>query len=39
MEELKQELVELIQSIDDVRILIKIRNFLIAINERIAQRV
>lgn len=39
MEELKQELFELIQSIDDVRILIKIRNFLIAINERIAQRV
>lgn len=39
MEELKQELVELIQSIDDVRILIKIRSFLSAINERIAQRV
>ncbi len=39
MEELKQELVELIQSIDDVRILIKIRSFLIAINEHIAQRV
>ena len=39
MEELKQELVELIQSIDDVRILIKIRSFLMAINERLAQRV
>lgn len=39
MKELKQELVELIQSIDDVRILIKVRSFLIGINKRIAQRV
>ncbi len=39
MEELKQELIELIQSIEDVRILIKIRSFLLAINERIPQRV
>lgn len=39
VEELKQELVELIQSIGDVRILLKIRSFLLAINERIAQRV
>ena len=38
-EELKQELIELIQSIEDVRILIKIRSFLLAINERIPQRV
>lgn len=39
VEELKQELIELIQSIEDVRILIKIRSFLLAINERIPQRV
>lgn len=39
MEELKQELIELIQSIEDVRILIEIRSFLMAINERLAQRV
>ena len=39
MEELKQELIELIQSIEDVRISIKIRSFLLAINERIPQRV
>lgn len=39
MEELKQELAKLICSIDDVRVLIKIRSFLVAINERIAQRV
>lgn len=39
MEELKGELVELIQRIDDVRVLTKIRSFLVAINERIAQRV
>ena len=39
MEELKQELIELIQSIEDVRSLIKIRSFLLAINERIPQRV
>lgn len=38
MEELKGELVELIQSIDDVRVLNKIRSFLVAINNRIAQR-
>lgn len=39
MEELKGELVELIQRIDDVRVLTKIRSFLVAINERIAQHV
>ncbi len=39
VEELKGELVELIQSIDDVRVLTKIRSFLVAINNRIAQRV
>ena len=39
VEELKQELIELIQSIEDVRILIKIRSFILAINERIPQRV
>ena len=39
MEELKGELVELIQRIDDVGALTKIRSFLVAINERIVQRV
>ncbi len=39
MKEIKQELVELIQSIDDMRTLLKIRSFLMAINERIAHRV
>ena len=39
MEELKQELIELIQSIEDVRTSIKVRSFLLAINERIPQRV
>lgn len=39
VEELKQELIELIQSIEDVRISIKVRSFLLAINERIPQRV
>lgn len=37
MEELKQELVEFIQSIDDVRILRRIRDFLVGIHEVIAQ--
>lgn len=39
MKEIKQELVELIQSIDDMRTLLKIRSFLMAINERLVQRV
>ena len=39
MEELKQEIIELIKSIDNVQVLIKVRSFLIAINERMAQRV
>lgn len=38
MEELKQELVELIQSIDDVRLLRRVRSFLIGIHHVIAQR-
>lgn len=38
VEELKQELIELIQSTDNMSVLNKIRSFLIAINECLAQR-